>query len=432
MAKSKKNKKNNHTLSIPEHPAILYLNWAINANLKNMLGDAHRDIFEDFAEIHEAGKATRSHHLYITTEEVFDYIVKHNPNSTWKYGAEQIRNAAIMACVAVGWKQLLQVFAFDSRLLGDIFDIDLAAEKNFALNSDAVEHLPCFNFFVEYPITIHNKNNDSDTYYDGFFLFFNPFDSDEHKELIHVMFVHNSGEELPTAKCRDIIDVFTARLIYDDINGIMIQDVDGNETELDKLKSSEYLKMVNPIVFDQLGDEVAFSFLAKLNNIVSYLCTANADFKKERANKKKPDSKRTHFTDSEFEKWSLGKTTYDFLYEGRHVPANYLNVGPTGAYERLVQVENPNAEEFIEIGEIDDTGKPHPSGYHVRPHMRRGHYKTYWYGKRDGSEERHSELKWIPSMWINNTGEDIVIPTRSEYTYLGFDGRPREVTYFKK
>ena len=429
MAKKKNN--NNHTISLPIHPAILYLNWAINANLKQVLGDVHRDVFEDLAEIHESGKPNRSHHLYLTTEEVYNYIVRYNPSVIREHGEAQIRNVALLVNIAVSWKQLQQVFAFDSRLLDDIFDIDLKKDKNYALDMDAVEHLPCFNFFVEYPITIHNIKNNTNTYYDGFFLFFSPYHSVEHHELIHIMFIHNGGEVLPAAKCRDRVDFFTARLVYKDVYGVLI-DEDGSETILDNLKSSEFMKAANPIVFEQLGDEAAYSFLAKLNNLVAYLCTSNADFKRERANKKKPDSKRTHFSDAEYEKWSLGKTTYDFLYEGRHVPANYLNVGPTGAYERLVQVESPNAGEYIETDEIDDTGKPHASGYHVRPHMRRGHYKTYWYGKKDGSEERHSELKWIPSMWINNTGEDIVIPTRSEYTYLGFDGRPREVTYFIK
>jgi hypothetical protein len=48
--------------------------------------------------------------------------------------------------------------------------------------------------------------------------------------------------------------------------------------------------------------------------------------------------------------------------------------------------------------------KKHPySEQHSRtPHWRSAHWHTYWMGKRDGSEERKKELKFIPMTWVGN------------------------------
>lgn len=39
--------------------------------------------------------------------------------------------------------------------------------------------------------------------------------------------------------------------------------------------------------------------------------------------------------------------------------------------------------------------------YKLAPHVRRGHWHTYWTGKKDGSEKRKLVLKWIPFTYVN-------------------------------
>lgn len=39
--------------------------------------------------------------------------------------------------------------------------------------------------------------------------------------------------------------------------------------------------------------------------------------------------------------------------------------------------------------------------YRLAPHVRRGHWHTYWTGKKDGSEKRKLILKWIPFTYVN-------------------------------
>ena len=39
--------------------------------------------------------------------------------------------------------------------------------------------------------------------------------------------------------------------------------------------------------------------------------------------------------------------------------------------------------------------------YRLAPHVRRGHWHTYWTGKKDGSAKRKLILKWIPFTYVN-------------------------------
>ena len=44
--------------------------------------------------------------------------------------------------------------------------------------------------------------------------------------------------------------------------------------------------------------------------------------------------------------------------------------------------------------------------HHVTPHVRRGHWQSYWVGKKDGSEERRLVLRWKHFIYVNADGSD--------------------------
>ena len=131
MAKDKKKNKK-QKISIPKHPAILFLNWVINGCVKPLGLAENRNIIEDLEQILIEGKENRSPHMYITAQEVVEYYKKHSSYRALASISEgQLRTLAIQTVIAVGWRQYMQVFAFDLRLLDDIFNIDINDENMF-------------------------------------------------------------------------------------------------------------------------------------------------------------------------------------------------------------------------------------------------------------------------------------------------------------
>ena len=163
----------------------------------------------------------------------------------------------------------------------------------------------------------------------------------------------------------------------------------------------ELLRMYNPNTFNELGDDGAMELLTHINQIITYLCATNADFSITKKPTKKHDIKRTRITDAEAEKWTLGANIY----------RDYGAPPSIGVDSRKREVDNPNII-TIDIGEEPkETTTIRKTGYHVRPHMRRAHWKHYWYGKKDGSEERVRRRKFVSAVFINAQDEDLILPT---------------------
>lgn len=52
--------------------------------------------------------------------------------------------------------------------------------------------------------------------------------------------------------------------------------------------------------------------------------------------------------------------------------------------------------------------------------MRKAHWTHYWYGKKDGSEERVRRRKFVSAVFVNAANEDVALPTREKITYYRF------------
>ena len=118
---------------------------------------------------------------------------------------------------------------------------------------------------------------------------------------------------------------------------------------------------------------------------------------------RKPDIKRTKITDLEHTEYRIGDT-YARLVGDRTINRRYLGDAPD-AYTKSEEVESSDNPTEREVGY-------RRTGYHMRPHMRKAHWKHYWYGKKDGSEERVKRRKFVSAVFINQTGEEIEMPTR--------------------
>jgi len=128
----------------------------------------------------------------------------------------------------------------------------------------------------------------------------------------------------------------------------------------------------------------------KMLQLVLYVCAANADIQKADPGRKtiKPKSIRD-IKDKyrEISRWDVGNNIVKKIRSQKktHTAAS--------------------SPETDEKGNGDQT--IHQSGhYHVTPHVRKGHWQSYWVGKKDGSEERKLVLRWKHFIYVNAAEPD--------------------------
>ena len=405
MATKKKNKR---PVVISNHPATEFLNSMYHNTLKVLLMNVP-DIYEKLDEIHKAGKDQRSPYTYITTNEVEDFILQHYKTKD-PYLRQEIKNTAFLIAVGVGWKQYQQVYNFHPALLNELFNIDITDDKYATISKEEIPYLPCHNFYVEMPITIKDKS------FMGFFVYFDMVNQMDQVNQIRVILLNDTMKQMERSPLNGYLtqlDYYVISLLYDyDKFSILSQDT-GEIFDLD-VEPKELLRIYNPNTFKELGDDGAMELLTHINQVITYLCATNADFSRTKKPTKKSDIKRTHITDAESEKWTLGARVYE----------RYGRAPTVGIYSRTHEVENPyvniidkteDSTDYITIEEENTTTRK--TGYHVRPHMRRAHWKYYWYGKKDGSEERVKRRKFVSAVFINAQDEEFVLPTVEHIKY---------------
>ena len=393
MATKKKNKR---PMVISNHPATEFLNSIYHNNLKVLL-PKETDLYEKFEEMHKAGKAERSPYTYLTTDEIAKYLYSHlNLSKMSDSIGQEIKNIAFLASVALGWKQFQQVYNFHPALLDELFNIDITNDKYATISRDEIPFLPCHNFFVEMPITIKDKS------FMGFFVYFDMVNQIDQVDQIRIVLLNDTMNQMQRDPNNGYLlqfDYYVISLLYDYKTFNILSQETGEVFEIETAPK-ELLRMYNPNTFKELGDDGAMELLTHINQIITYLAATNADFSRTKKPTKKPDIKRTHITDAEAEKWTLGARVYN----------NFGRAPSVGVYSRTREVENPDII-TIEIEEEPKEPTTRKGGYHVRPHMRRAHWKYFWYGKKDGSEERVKRRKFVSAVFINAQDEEHILPT---------------------
>lgn len=384
-------KKKNKLRIVSDHPANTFLNFCYN-NIKSMIPET-TDIYERLELLHQQGKDTRDKLFYLSSSEIEDFLYTQGIGKA-NYSELHIKKNANMFTAALGWKQFQQVYKFNPALLEELFNIDISEDKYATISKEEVMYLPCYNFFVEYETTIDNIE------YSGFYVYFDTTNQISETGQIHVMFVCNPKNYPRNARgVLERVDFYGLTLIYS-------SDYKEYQTE-----PFDLLYTLNTNLFQKLGPGGAMELITHITQMITYLAATNADFSRIKKPTKKPDIKRTKITDSEYEKWEIGNT----IYKGHKIPTRLLDA-TDGAYEK---VESKQVEETEEVeSKPCDGSYRRKTGYHMRPHMRRAHWKHYWYGKKDGSEERVRRRKFVSAVFIDkNTDEEIQIPTRKVVTY---------------
>ena len=91
-------------------------------------------------------------------------------------------------------------------------------------------------------------------------------------------------------------------------------------------------------------------------------------------------------------------TALENIRNGSNVKRNekLLAELPSFKFVDLALTIDNYTQEYYRKNPLKEDGKSYT------PHWRSAHYNTYWYGKKDGSEERRKERKFIPTVWVGN------------------------------
>lgn len=362
------------------------------------------NIYESLELLHKEGKHQRSHLSYLTTREIYNFIKSNRSSKNVAESGRTIFDFSHIFSVALGWKQFQQVYTFHPKLIEELYNIDVHNDKFATISREEIEFLPCFNFYVEQDIMTKN------TLYNGFFVYFDEINKTDSYGQIHVLLLKNFDgvPRIPINNLPMYADYYNLTLLYNYDKMKIVESSTGKVYECE-VEPIEALRMLNPITFKEMGDDAAMEMLTHITQIITYLCATNADFTRTKKPSKKPDLKRTHITDAESEKWTLGSNFYH----------DFDRPPQAGVYKRTRYADENEEHEVIYINEPKEITEPteRRKGYHVRPHMRRAHWKYYWYGKKDGSEERVKRRKFVSAVFINAQNEELIVPTIEELNY---------------
>lgn len=385
---------------VANHPATIYLNTMFH-DFKLLLDDK-TDVYEKLHQVHLEGKEKRTPLSYITVDELRNFA-RANRSNFQNINVKVFDDLTYDFNAVLGWKQFKQIYKFTPELLEELWSVDFEDERFVTISRDEVDFLPCHNFFVEQTFEFLGHK------YCGFFVFFDkiPFyETSKTKtysdESIHILFITEPFKTKMSAG--DVItdfQIFNINLSYGEEN-IGLTDEEGKRVTEVTVDGKEILKFFNPNAVRDMGEELFFDVVGKASQMINYLACSNADMLLTKKPKRKPDIKRTTITDLEHTEYRIGDS-FTKLSNGTVINQRYIN-DEDGAYVKGEVTESDSPTER-EVG-------PHRTGYHMRPHMRKAHWHFFWYGKKDGTEERVRRRKYVSAVFINKTGEEIEIPTR--------------------
>lgn len=396
-----------------DHVATKFLNHSFLGGLKLILKNPE-NIYEKLHAEHLRLKEERGNLSYLLREDILNFIMQDNPQLFKDINAEakeQIEIISLHCAAALNWKQFKQIYRFEPQLLEELWDIDFTEDKYETLTMAELKYLPCYSFFVEFPTTHNNYKGVviNNIEYKGFIFYFDYHDKVKDALTPTVLLVSDQKTMVYNGYKSPYFDCYRINLSYN-YDNLTIVSKETGENFTTEMNPKAVLNYLNPVLFKELGEENALELIIKINQIITYLACSNIDMNRIQKPKRKPDIKRTHITDLEYEVWKLGDSYYK-LPNGKEINTRYLNTEEGAYIKHEIPEESDNPRETSEF--MCDKRK----GYHLRPHMRKAHWASYWYGKKDGTEERVKRRKFISAVFINNTGDEIEIPTREIIRY---------------
>lgn len=288
-------------------------------------------------------RINRSGRPYITLlETLFAMNCVHEIPANQRKEAARIANGI---CALAAWRVSKQVYHFEKEmellLYQQIEDIKLPA--------GVLKNMPYPCIYVESP---NLQEND----FHGFFVYYD--EDHEHMESLKFMLICPNGREVQ-------------------MHGIELADGKSiSECLAALLKKCYQTENVEGKVQERI------QIIEKMLQLVLYICAVNADIQPASEGTKTVSRKMKQVRDQygEINKWDVGVRVVKELQQSRKKQSGDIS----------------NNQEKREKEEAHKAFRRRPV-----PHVRRGHWHTYWTGRKDGSEARHLILKWIPFTYIN-------------------------------
>ena len=285
--------------------------------------------------------------LYITKMEVlFAVLVKENiaMEKENETAVSQLAWIATILSILASWRISKQVYHFEQEMEELLYS---QADDGILLPVEVLKNMP-------YPCVYFEAPSLSGEQFHGFFAC---MDIESGMELLKFMPLHRDGENVQIRSI-ELVPGHTLREC------------------MAKPLQMQYGRQDIGVELDKYMD-----LTGKMLQLVLYICAANADVQSSEPGRKtiKPGSV-ADIKDKyrEISRWDVGNNVVKKIRNSKKASAAALE---SGTKKRL-------------------------GDYHVSPHVRRGHWQSYWVGKKDGSEERRLVLRWKHFIYVNASDPD--------------------------
>lgn len=330
-------------------PLELLNNYTEKGNISWQEIDLARELYQ--------GQDRLPGEVYVTKRAVFQAIL-HKENITPEdRNRDLVSQAAFMAAVLsilASWRISKQVYHFEEEMEELLYS---QAGDEMMLPVEVLKNMP-------YPCAYFESPNLSGGKLHGFFTC---FDMEGDMELLKFLVLHNDGS---------LVDIRSVRLAA----GHTLKECVAEPLRVQCGKQDVGAEL-----------EGYIGLVRKMLQLVLYICAANADVQKADPGRKiaRPrsigDIKDKY---REISRWDVGNSIVKKIRGWKKA-------------QPAVPSETEEKENSSQAA--------HQSGYrHAAPHVRRGHWQSYWTGKKDGSEERRLVLRWKHFIYVNASEPDAV------------------------
>ena len=290
--------------------------------------------------LRKRGRYKTSDLAYITLLEVLFAMNCYDKIRDDEY-ENAVRIANIVSALA-SWRISKQVYRFN-------MDLELALYQQAGDDQIPVEVLKS----LPYPCVYMESPNLQDDQYHGFFVY---YDMDQYgTDVLKFLVLCRNGQEV-AVRGFELLEGKTLR-----------------ECIAEVLRKCYQRESVD----DEVQEHIELA--EKMLQLVLYICSANADIQ--------PVEPKTSGTLRRFE----------------DIKDCYREIRKWDVGMRMVSQNRRRTEKHIKKTKQQSGRSNYEPVVHYRlaPHVRRGHWHTYWTGKKDGSAKRKLILKWIPFTYVN-------------------------------
>ena len=273
---------------------------------------------------------------------------------TYSGRADAIRAAQVISALAP-WRMAKEVFVMDADMQGLLFE----QADDLKLDPEVLMHLPYPCFYVQFAPGTEFRG----TPYHGFFVHLE-YDANTQERELRLLFLMSDGQ---TAGVPIHIDAGTIEESIQRTLDEAYANVPDGHYELRRALFTEA----------KAQSEIAQTY-SRVLQLVLYLCAQNAEIA--------PNSEQAVYT------------RRNATIKDRYAEIQKWDVG--------VRIGNAVRAHREKIALSTGTGETHSS---PRPHMRRGHWHSFWTGPKSTPEERKLILKWVAPTFVCATEDDMPV-----------------------